>query len=311
MQESESMKITVVIPALNEEKTIAKVVRDFKQQLPEAEIIVYDNNSTDRTVEEAKKAGAKVLVQHRRGKGNVIRAMFENVESDIYIMVDGDDTYVVDNVRELIAPVAKGEADMVVGARLNYEETSFSWSHKLGNKLITTVLNRLFGTKLKDVESGYRVMNRELVKSVILLEGGFGIEPELTIRCLQQGFRIQELPVHYRSRPEGSHSKLNTINDGYVVLYTMITLFRDYNPIKFFSLISLFFLIIGLITGSKITIEYLMTGSIGGHTGTAAFTIMMIILSTLVFLMGVLLDSVNNKWRVTQEMIRKAMPNSK
>jgi len=180
----------------------------------------------------------------------------------------------------------------------------------LGNKLITAILNRLFGTKLKDVESGYRVMNRELVKNTILLEGGFGIEPELTIRCLQQGFRILEIPVNYRSRPEGSYSKLNTINDGYVVLHTIITLFRDYNPTRFFSLISLFFLIIGLITGGRITIEYLMTGSIGGHTGTAAFTIMMIILSTIIFLMGIVLDSINNKWRVTQEMIRKLQQNS-
>lgn len=304
------MKITVVIPALNEEKTIAKVVRDFKHQLPEAEVIVYDNNSTDRTVEEAKKAGAKVLVQRRRGKGNVVRAMFENVESDIYIMVDGDDTYDAGNVRELIEPVVRGEADMVVGARLNYEKAAFSWSHKLGNKLITAILNRLFGTELKDVESGYRVMNRELVKDIVLLEDGFGIEPELTIKSLQHRYTIKEVPVRYRSRPEGSQSKLRTINDGYTVLQTMLMLFRDYNPVKFFSIIALFFFLIGLIAGLKITIEFLITGSIGGHIGTAVFSTLMIILSTLIFMMGLLLGSINNQWTVTQEMLRKLQRNS-
>lgn len=300
------MKITVMIPTLNEEKSISKVIKDFKKELPNAQIIVYDNGSTDNTVKLAREEGATVLFQKKRGKGNVVRAMFNNIESDIYIMVDGDDTYSGDNVKELIKFVQNGEADMVVGARLNYEEKSFSLSHKFGNKLLTTIINKTFNTNLKDVLSGYRIMNREFVKEMVLLSSGFEVESELTIRSLQEGYRVKEIPIFYKARKKGSKSKLKTINDGWNILYTIITLFRDYNPIKFFSIFSLFFLSIGLAFGIKIVIEYFMTGLLW-HVGTTILTALMIILSTIIFMMGLLLSSVNNKWKITQEMIKKYM----
>jgi len=303
------MKITVMIPTLNEEKSISKVVNDFTKQLPHAQIIVYDNGSTDNTVKIAREEGATVFIQNKRGKGNVVRAMFNNIESDIYIMVDGDDTYAVDNIKELVEPVQDGEADMVVGARSNYENKSFSLSHKFGNKLLTTIINKTFNTDLKDVLSGYRVMSREFVKEMILLSSGFEVESELTIRSLQEGYRIKEIPIFYRARKQGSQSKLKTIHDGWNILYTIITLFRDYNPIKFFSIFSLFFLFIGLIFGIKIVVEYISTGLLW-HVGTAIFTVLMILLSTIIFMMGLLLSSVNNKWKITQETVKKILNNN-
>ncbi len=298
------MKIAVIIPAYNEEKTIANVVKEYKKALPEAIIYVGNNNSQDQTSLRAKKAGAEIITCERQGKGNAVRKMLENIDAEIYIMVDADETYSAANVRELIEPVKTGKADMVVGARTKITKRAFSISHKIGNILLTTILNRIFKVQLKDILSGYRVMSQKMVDNLILLAEGFEIEVELTIRSLQEGFRILEIPVEYRNRPEDSESKLSTWGDGFLILYTIITLFRDYNPMIFFMMVSLFFFTVGMISGVCIFIGYLQTGLMQ-HTGLAVVTALSILLSAIIFMMGLLLDSLNNSWRLTQESVRR------
>ncbi len=298
------MKLAVIIPAYNEEVTIAEVVKEYREALPEASIYVGDNNSRDRTAEFAEKAGAVVIPCEQQGKGNAVRKMLENVDADIYIMIDADLTYSADNVWELIEPVKNRQVDMVVGSRKQISEKAFSFSHKIGNFVLTTILNRIFKVKLKDILSGYRVMSRRLVEKLILLAEGFEIEAELTIRTLQESFKIIEVPIDYRHRPEGSDSKLSTWGDGFLILYTIITLFRDYNPMIFFVLVSMFFLLVGVTTGTYIFIIYLQTGMMY-HIGLAIITALSIMLSAIVFMLGLLLDSFNNSWRLTQESMRR------
>lgn len=298
------MKLAVIIPAYNEEKTIANVVNEYRKALPEAAVYVGDNNSVDRTAELAHKAGAVVIPCEKQGKGNAVRKMFDEIEADIFIMIDADETYSAANVRDLIRPVAEGKAEMVVGARKQISEKAFSFSHKVGNFVLTNILNRFFKVNLKDILSGYRVMSRRMVDELILLADGFEIEAEVTIRALQDKFRIIEIPIDYRNRPEGSESKLSTWGDGFLILYTILTLFRDYNPMVFFVLLSLFFLGVGLVSGSYIFIVYLQTGLMY-HIGLAVLTSLSILLSVIIFIMGLLLDSFNNSWRLSQETMRR------
>ncbi|MEE4311964.1 MAG: glycosyltransferase family 2 protein [candidate division KSB1 bacterium] len=299
-----SLDLAVIIPAYNEEKTIANVVKEYREAVPEAKIYVGDNNSSDETAKEAKKAGATVLTCERQGKGNAVRRMLEAINADIYIMIDADETYSASNIRELLQPVIDGEAEMVVGARKQVSAGAFSFSHKIGNKILTTLLNRIFKVKLKDILSGYRVMSRRLVDTVTLLAKGFEIEAELTIRTLQERFRILEIPIDYRNRPEGSDSKLSTWGDGFLILYTIITLFRDYNPMIFFMIMSLIFFIAGLISGTYILVIYIKSG-VMYHIGLAIFTALTIMLSAIIFMLGLLLDSMNNSWRLAQEDMRR------
>jgi glycosyltransferase involved in cell wall biosynthesis len=197
--------ITVLIPCLNEEKTIAKVVTDFKQQLPAAKILVYDNGSTDATIEKAKKAGAEVKICYRKGKGNVIKQMFDEVESDIYIMVDGDDTYDAGAIKKLIIPVLRKEADMVVATRMEgFRKEERRLLHNIGNKIILWQLRFCFPSKITDMLSGYRVMTRDVVKNANLLSSGFTVETEMTIKTLENGYRIKEIPCPYKERPKGA-----------------------------------------------------------------------------------------------------------
>ena len=299
-----SQDLAVIIPAYNEEKTIANVVKEYREAVPEAKIYVGDNNSSDDTAKEAKKAGATVLTCERQGKGNAVRRMFEEINADIYIMIDADETYSASNIRELLQPVIDGEAEMVVGARKQVSAGAFSFSHKLGNKILTMLLNRIFKVRLKDILSGYRVMSRRLVDNVTLLAKGFEIEAELTIRTLQEKFKILEIPIDYRNRPEGSDSKLSTWGDGFLILYTIITLFRDYNPMIFFMIMSLIFFIAGLISGTYILVIYIQSG-VMYHIGLAIFTALTIMLSAIIFMLGLLLDSMNNSWRLAQEDMRR------
>ena len=298
------MKIAVLLPAYNEEKTIVSVVEEYKKALPEATIYVGDNNCIDRTAELARQAGAEVILCERQGKGHAMRRMFESIDADIYIMTDADLTYSATNIHELIEPVKSGKADMVVGARRQISKKAFSFSHKIGNFILTTLLNRVFKVRLKDILSGYRVMSRGLVQNLILLSEGFEIEAELTIRSLREHFRIIEIPVDYRNRPTGSDSKLDTWGDGFLILQTIITLFRDYNPMIFFVIMSMLFFISGLTSGTYIFVIYLQTGKMY-HIGLAIFTTLSILLSAIIFLMGLLLDSFNNSWRITQESMRR------
>ncbi|MDZ7332758.1 MAG: glycosyltransferase family 2 protein [candidate division KSB1 bacterium] len=298
------MKLAVIIPAYNEEMTIADVVTEFKTALPEAKIYVGDNNSDDATAKRAREAGAEVIFCGRQGKGFTIRTMFEEVDADIYVMVDGDTTYCASNVRELIAPVIQNKADMVIGTRKQASKSSFTFSHRIGNRILTTLINLIFRVKLKDVLSGYRIISRKMLGDLTLLARGFELEVELTIRALQEGYKILDMPIEYRHRPKGSVSKLSTWGDGFLILYSIITLFRDYNPMMFFFILSMIFFIAGMASGLDIFIIFLMTGHMY-HLGLAIFTAICILLSAIIFFMGLLLDSLNNSLRLTQLSIHQ------
>lgn len=234
------MVVAVLVPCLNEEKTIASVVRAFRAELPEAEIYVFDNNSTDASAEEARAAGAIVRVERRQGKGYVIQSMFRTVEADVYVIVDGDGTYPASAVHPLIAPVIDGSADMVVGSRLHARSQSqFKKANRFGNRFFARILNSIFSVKLTDVLSGYRAFSRPLIKSLPFFGGGFEIEIELTIKALERGFRILEVPVDLSPRPAGSYSKIRILTDGFLILNTILALFRDYKPLTFFSVAGL------------------------------------------------------------------------
>lgn len=258
------MKTVVLIPCYNEEKTISKVVSDFKESLPHAEIYVYDNNSSDRTAELAAAAGAIVRKEPKQGKGNVVRSMFREIEADCYIMVDGDDTYPSAAAPEMERLVLEEKADMVVGDRLS--STYFTENkrpfHGIGNRLVRWLINHIFDAELKDIMTGIRAFSWEFVKSFPVTSRGFEIETEMTVFALDNNMNIREMPVDYKDRPEGSESKLNTYTDGIKVLRTIGRLFRDTKPLAFFSLISAFMLIICAALFVPILIEFLKTGEV-------------------------------------------------
>ncbi len=232
-------KIAVLLPCYNESLTIEKVVRDFRAELPEAEIWVYDNNSTDGSAELAEKAGAKVRRVRQQGKGHVVRRMFQEVDADVYVMVDSDDTYPADEVHKLIAPIVAGEADMVNGDRLSstYMTENKRPGHNFGNTLVCTLIRLLWRQRVHDVMTGYRAFSRLFVKTCPVLAQGFEIETEMTLHTLDKRMSLVEVPVQYRDRPAGSFSKLNTVRDGIRVLKTIFNLFRFYRPELFFGLV--------------------------------------------------------------------------
>ena len=255
-------KIAVLIPCYNESKTIEKVVKDFKRELPEADIYVYDNNSTDGTDEIARQAGAIVKYEYRQGKGNVIRSMFRQIDADCYLMVDGDDTYPAEDARKMCDLVLEGKADMVVGDRLS--STYFTENkrpfHNFGNRIVRFLINKLFKNKIKDIMTGYRAFSYEFVKTYPVLSKGFEIETEMTIHAVDKNFLIQEVPVTYRDRPEGSVSKLNTYKDGFKVLKMIATLFKEYKPFFFFNIVAIILTIIALIFVIPVFNDYFKTG---------------------------------------------------
>jgi glycosyltransferase involved in cell wall biosynthesis len=236
MSPSGRPRVAILIPCYNEEVTVARVVAQFRAELPGADIYVYDNNSTDRTAEEALGAGAVVRHERRQGKGFVVQSMFRDVDADLYVMVDGDDTYPAEAVHQLLAPVREGRADMSVGSRLHAESQSeFRHLNRWGNRLVLAVLNAVFRARLTDILSGYRAFSRRFVKGVPLFGGGFEIETELTIKTVARGYRVVEVPVGLTHRPEGSHSKIRFVRDGLLILNTILALFRDYKPLTFFG----------------------------------------------------------------------------
>lgn len=255
-------KIAVLIPCYNEEKTIAKVVADARRVLPEAVIYVYDNNSTDRTAELAKEAGAVIRHEYMQGKGNVIRRMFREVEARCYIMVDGDDTYPMEFAPEMVDKVLYHNADMVVGDRLSstYFEENKRPFHNLGNSLVRASINRLFGCDVKDIMTGFRAFSYGFVKTFPVLSKGFEIETEMTIHAVYNHMQIDNVVVEYRDRPEGSVSKLNTYADGFKVLGTIFHLYRDYKPLGFFSLLAMLLAVVSVLFFVPVLIEYMRTG---------------------------------------------------
>ena len=255
-------KIAVLIPCYNEEKTIAKVVGDAREALPEAVVYVYDNNSSDRTVELARDAGAVIRYEHMQGKGNVIRRMFREIEAECYIMVDGDDTYPMEYAREMADKVLQHNADMVVGDRLS--STYFTENkrpfHNFGNSVVRGSINRLFHCEIKDIMTGYRAFSYGFVKTFPVLSTGFEIETEMTIHAVYNNMQIENVIVDYRDRPEGSESKLNTFADGFKVLHTIMKLYRDYKPLGFFGMCAAVLTVIAVLMFIPILIAYLETG---------------------------------------------------
>ena len=255
-------KIAVLIPCYNEEKTVEKVVRDFKAVLPEAVIYVYDNNSSDRTVELAEKAGAVVRHEYMQGKGNVIRRMFREIDAEVYVMTDGDDTYPAEFAREMVDKVLEHQADMVVGDRLS--STYFTENkrpfHNFGNSLVRGTINRLFHTEIKDIMTGYRAFSYQFVKTFPVLSKGFEIETEMTIHAAYKNMQVDNVIIEYRDRPEGSESKLNTYSDGAKVLMSIAKLYRNYKPMNFFGLLALVLAVMSIGFFIPVLMEYIATG---------------------------------------------------
>lgn len=304
MKQNEDKKIAVLIPCYNEAKTIEKVVKDYKEALPNASIYVYDNNSSDGTDKIAKKAGAIVKYEYRQGKGNVIRSMFKDIDADCYLMIDGDDTYPKENAVEMCNYILEGKADMVIGDRLS--STYFTENkrpfHNFGNKLVRWLINTLFKSNVKDIMTGYRAFSYEFVKTFPVLSKGFEIETEMTIHALDKNFLLKEIPVGYRDRPTGSVSKLNTYRDGFRVLKTIARLFKEYKPMIFFGIISSIFFIISLIFSIPVFVEYFKTGLVPRFP-TLIFSLFMLIISSLMLVCGIILEVVVKKHRQLFEFV--------
>ncbi len=299
-------KIAVLVPCYNEEVTIKKVVEDFKRELPEADIYVYNNNSKDNTARIAKEAGAIVVDEYKQGKGHVIRSMFRDIDADIYVMVDGDDTYPADEVHKLIEEVRAGRADMVIGDRLSngtYEKENKRNFHGFGNALVKNTINFIFKSKLKDIMTGYRVFNKEFVKNMPVLSPGFEIETEMTFHALDRNYRIVELPITYRDRPAGSVSKLNTFSDGFKVLMTIFKMFKNYKPLAFFSIIALILCVISLVIGIPLFVEFFKTGIVTKFPrGILATGIA--VCGVLSFSIGLVLDTLVRQHKEELEILR-------
>ena len=287
-------RIAVLIPCYNEEVTVAKVVEDFHRALPGARVYVYDNNSTDRTAELAAQAGAIVVSESRQGKGNVVRQMFRDIEADCYLMVDGDDTYPAEAARGLCAPILAGVADMTVGDRLSngsYAKENKRAGHGFGNDLVRAMIKWIYGYGFDDVMTGYRAFSRPFVKTFPVLSTGFQIETELSIHAVDRRWRILDVPIEYRDRPEGSSSKLNTVSDGVKVIMAIASLFKNYRPLKFFSLVALLLGLIGLALGTPVVMEYLATGLVP-RLPTAVLAVAFVFLCGLSLATGLILDTV-------------------
>ncbi|MBO4126424.1 glycosyltransferase family 2 protein [Streptococcus suis] len=297
-------KIAVLLPAYNEEVTIVKVIEDFKKALPDADIYVYDNNSKDKTNELARNAGAIVRFEPRQGKGNVVRSMFREIDADYYIMADADDTYPAAEVEALLQPLRDGLADMTIGDRLSngtYAEENKRGFHGFGNNLVRLLVNKLYKGNYNDIMTGYRGFNRLFVKTFPVLSPGFEIETELSIHSLDKRFKLVEVPITYKDRPEGSESKLSTFSDGFKVLRMIFNLFKDYKPLIFFSLLTVIFFVLGLVAGLPVIGEFARTGMIDKLPSAVLATGFMI-LAALSFVAGFILDTVVRQQRMQYEL---------
>ena len=300
---ADKKKIAVLIPCYNESKTIEKVVKDYKKALPEADIYVYDNNSSDDTDKIAKKAGAIVKYEHRQGKGNVIRTMFKEIDADCYLMIDGDDTYPAENAREMCNYVLEDNVDMVIGDRLSstYFEENKRPFHNTGNKLVRGLINSLFKSNVRDIMTGYRAFSYDFVKTFPVLSKGFEIETEMTIHALDKNFGLIEIPVEYRDRPAGSVSKLNTFKDGFKVLMMIKTLFKEYKPRTFFNILSFISFAIGIGLNIPPFIEYFKTGMVLKFPSLIVGGFF-IVVSLLLMTTGVILEVIAKKHKQLYEL---------
>ena len=296
-------KIAVLVPCYNESKTIKKVVLDWKRALPKAKVYVYDNNSSDGSAEIAKKAGAIVKQEHRQGKGNVVRSMFRDIEADCYLMIDGDGTYPADSAQEMCRMVLKDGADMVVGDRLSstYFKENKRLFHGIGNRTVRFLINMIFRSHIKDIMTGYRAFSRDFVKTYPVLAKGFEIETEMTIHALDKNFYIREIPVNYKDREMGSESKLNTVSDGIKVIFTITRLFEEHKPMLFFGIISLLLIILSLILGIPVLVEFFETGLVPRMPSliVSGFLLMIAVMMTIC---GIILQVVVRKHRQLFEL---------
>ena len=297
-------KVAVLIPCYNEAVTIGKVVDDFKRVLPDADIYVYDNNSKDNTAAIAEDHGAIVRTEPRQGKGNVVRQMFREIDADYYIMVDGDDTYPAEAAPRLLEPLMNDTADMTVGDRLSngtYGEENDRAFHGFGNNLVRWLIKVIYGYAFDDVMTGYRAFNRIFVKTMPVLSEGFQIETELSIHAVDKRFRITDVPIDDRDRPEGSYSKLSTFGDGAKVLRAIASLFKDHKPMAFFGWLALILIVLGLIAGIPVIAEYFQTGLVPRFP-TAILAIALVICGALSFTAGIILDTVAKTGRKQWEL---------
>jgi glycosyltransferase involved in cell wall biosynthesis len=294
---SNKPRIAVLIPCYNEELTIGKVIRDFRAHLPESTIYVFDNGCSDRTAEIARELGACVIPEARQGKGFVVESMLATVDSDLYVLVDGDDTYPAECVGALLEPVLNAKADMTVGARRE-ENTSDSFRpmHVFGNRLVCGLINKIFRAKLTDIMSGYRAFNRKVVQRIPVVSSGFEVETELTVQMLYYNLKMVEIPVPYRGRPQGSASKLRTLPDGVRVLWKIFSLFRNFKPLTFFGGLGILALMLGLLAGSLPVYDFIRSG----FTEVKRFPLAilasaLVLLAASLALLGIMLHAVN--WR--------------
>lgn len=295
-------RIAVLIPCYNEALTIGKVVEDFRTAIPGAQIYVCDNNSSDNTAALAMEAGASVFKEPRQGKGPAVRTLFDRVDADIYLMVDGDDTYPADAAGRLIQQVQRDGYDMCVGNRLSsFKSGSFRAFHLFGNRTICAMINLLFRSRLQDVLSGYRCFSQRFARFVPVLSSGFEVEVELTLQALDKGFSISEVDVAYGERPEGSLSKLNTWNDGLIILRAIFHMFKDYRPLLFFGVLAFSAVLIGLAAGSVVVEEFIHTGLIK-RIPLAIFAVGSVLSGFVALTAGLILDTVNMRmkelWRL-------------
>lgn len=288
--------IAVIIPCLNEAASIRQVVLDVKRHLPEARIYVYDNESTDDTLKIAKAAGAIVRSEKCRGKGNVVRRMFTDIDADIYFMIDGDQTYDLTNMDYHVNALLTEYVDMVVGARIPEKENIYRPGHYLGNKFFNYSLNIIFKSNFTDIFSGYRVMTRRFVKTFAAVTKGFEIETELSVHALELRVEVKEFGVLYSQRIEGSHSKLNTIKDGIAILFVMYTLFREANPMKFYSLVSLVLVLIASVLGYPLIMTFLKTGMVP-RVPTAILSSALMVLAGVGVVNGLILENISKTRR--------------
>jgi glycosyltransferase involved in cell wall biosynthesis len=301
------VRIAVLVPCYNEEATIGKVVHDFRAALPTAEVYVYDNNSKDRTLEVARDAGAIVRTEPRQGKGNVVRRMFADIEADIYILTDGDDTYDAEAAPQLAEVLVREGLDVVSGRRIAVAQAAYRAGHVLGNRMLTGLTAAMFRVKLADLLTGYRVMSRRFVKSFPFTAEGFGIETELTVHAVRLLMPMVEIDTRYKERPEGSVSKLNTWGDGFRILFTIALLVREERPLIFFSGIFVLLALLALLTGTPVVYEYARTGLVP-RLPTAILSMGLVLLAFLSLVCGLILDTVTRGRWEAKRMAYLAIP---
>ena len=283
-------KIVIQIPCLNEESTIGKVIKNLKKGLSNAEIIVYDNSSTDNTIKEAKKHGAKVVLEKKKGKGNVVKRMFsDNLDANIYVMLDGDDTYDTSKIKQSVDTLFTEKYDMLVAKRVHSDPSAYRRGHVIGNQMFSRFVNFIFGNDVSDIFSGYRIFSKRFIKTFPQNSNEFEVEAELTIHALEQGFKVGEFECLYKPRPEGSSSKLSTFRDGIKILRLILILIKDEKPLLFFSILSILFMLLSLSVGVPIVKEFYITGLVE-RLPSAILAGLFSVISFLSFFCGLILD---------------------